>query len=271
MNPNKILTYISFTVCLFLLFAFSGCRKELDFEYRDIEPLFVIEGALTQYGCEVFLSYTVPMDEPITGKYVTDAEVAVLDIEDGSEVRLETADGKGFVSSVPGIAGHEYRLRVSHGGNVYEAETVMMPAVGMESVEFGWIKMPYDHVAVLKAVFHDDATSQGDCYWVRLYRNGEAYKWSIMTDDSAKDGLITATFMTTRQDIDKEDDDDLLLDGDIVTVKVCAVSRGMYDYLEAISSDSNGPAMFTGERCLGYFLASPVSESSIEFHPSLIE
>ena len=62
----------------------------------------------------------------------------------------------------------------------------------------------------------------------------------------------------------------MLRDGDVVTCTVSTVSRPMHDYLEALQNGSNGPAMYTGARCLGYFMAtSPVSRS-IVFHPDQI-
>lgn len=30
---------------------------------------------------------------------------------------------------------------------------------------------------------------------------------------------------------------------------------------------SNGPRMYSGDFCLGYFLAAPVAESAVIFHP----
>ena len=76
--------------------------------------------------------------------------------------------------------------------------------------------------------------------------------------------------MTTRRDTEQEDEESALYDGDEITVSICRISRPMHDYLEALQNDSNGPAMFEGDFCLGYFMAtSPVSET-IVFHPDQI-
>lgn len=84
------------------------------------------------------------------------------------------------------------------------------------------------------------------------------------------DGVSTFITMTTRRDTDEEDDDTVLFDGDVITVTVSPISLGMHDYLEALQNGSNGPAMFRGDKCLGYFMAtSPVSDS-IVFHPDEI-
>lgn len=107
--------------------------------------------------------------------------------------------------------------------------------------------MPYDNVAVLQGKFSDDAATDGDCYWVRLYRNGEIYTWAEMDDRTAEDGICTFMLMTSRQDTDEEDDDMVLVDGDVVTCTVCRISRAMHDYLEALKNGSNGSRLFTGD------------------------
>lgn len=175
-----------------------------------------------------------------------------------------------FTDATPGIVGHEYRIDVATGGQTYTSTSIMRPHSEICGVEFQWIKMPYDHVAVLQVSF-TDPSSAGDYYWVRLYRNGEAYKWSVLDDSRAFDGIINEVLMTSRMDIDEEDDNTVLLDGDVVTVTVSAISREMADYLEALQSDSNGPCMFSGSFCLGYFLASPVAESEIVFRPDQMD
>ncbi len=141
----------------------------------------------------------------------------------------------------------------------------------MLGMEFQWIKMPYDYVAVLQISFTDNPAVKGECYWVRIYRNGELYMWTAVNDLLAVDGRIDEVVMTSRKDLDEEEEDTALRDGDVLSVKVCPISRGMHDYLEAISNGtSNGPQMYSGDFCLGYFLAAPVSEASTVFRPDEI-
>ena len=148
----------------------------------------------------------------------------------------------------------------------------MYPPIEIESLEFNWIKMPYDQVAVFQGRFYDDEATEGDCYWIKLYRNGKIYQWGEMDDRSAVDGISTFITMTTRKDTDDEDDDTVLFDGDVLTCTVLPVSRAMHDYLEALQNDSNGPAMFSGDKCLGYFVAtSPVSASIVFRHDEIPE
>lgn len=257
-------------IAVLLLVVATSCEKELDFKYHDIEALTVIEGNLTPDGLKVGITLTTSMGEPMDSTRLTDAVVTLQDMTSGTTYSV-MPDSKGFFSAdIAGIVGHDYRLTVERNGEKYESVTTMYGAVTISSLEFSWIKMPYDHVAVLQGKFTDNPATTGDCYWVKLFRNGKIYKWAEMDDRAAEDDLCTFITMTTRKDTDEEDDDTVLYDGDVITCTVCAISRSMHDYLEALQNNSNGPAMFTGGKCLGYFLAgSPVSDS-IVFHPAEI-
>ena len=251
--------------------VFQACEKDLDIKYKDIEPLTVIEGELSLEGARVRITETTPMDEPMDTTLLKDATVILTDLTQvSSETLLPDSSGV-FISKWQGTIGHRYELKVTRENKTYSALCDMAQASELLSLEFNWIKMPYDRVATLQITFTDNPAGVGDCYWVRLYRNGKAYMWNLVTDVSAKDGLINDVFMTSRRDLDKEDEQTALREGDIVTASVSPISRDMYDYLEAVSSDSNGPALFSGDFCLGYFLASPTVTSSITFHPDQIK
>ncbi|MDE6278498.1 MAG: DUF4249 domain-containing protein, partial [Paramuribaculum sp.] len=165
--------------------------------------------------------------------------------------------------------GHRYRLTVVRGEKKYEAETVMYSPADFLSLGFNWIRMPYDHVAVLQAQFRD-ISDNDDYFWIKIYRNDKIYQWSEINDNGAVNGLLTFVTMTSRKDTEEEDESEVLYDGDVITATVSAVSREMYYYIEALQNDSNGPAMFSGDRCLGYFIATSPVERSVVFRPDEI-
>lgn len=252
---------------ILLCVAMSGCKKELDIEYKDIEPITVIEGELNQDGARIRITMTTPMDEPMDSTAFTDAVVTLTDLTAGRSEEL-TADRYGdYRSDVEGVPGHSYRLSVARKGSMFTSICEYLSPTEILGLEFNWIKMPYDYVAVLQVTFTDNPESNGECYWVRLYRNGKAYMWNLVTDVYEAQGVINDVFMTSRKDLDEEDDATALRDGDVIRATVSPISREMFDYLQAVSSDSNGPLMYSGDFCLGYFLASPVASDSIIFHP----
>ncbi|MDE6479196.1 MAG: DUF4249 domain-containing protein [Muribaculaceae bacterium] len=268
--PLRFFTLHLHLFIIILIISLAGCQKDLDFKYHDIEPLTVIEAELTPEGARVAITLTTPMDEPMDRSRLTDATVTLYDIDEDVRFPL-TADNEGyFRNPMPGIAGHDYRLTVERDGNIYQSEARMYPPTEIVSLEFNWINMPYDQVAVLQAQYLDNPAADQECYWVKLYRNGEIYSWHEQDDRGAIDGVATFFTMTSRRDTDEEDDDEVLFDGDVMTFSVCQISKGMHDYLEALQNDSNGPAMFSGPRVLGYFIASSPVSRSITFHPDRI-
>lgn len=249
-----------------MLILLTSCEKELDFKYHEVESQLVIEGNVTQDGTTVALTYTTPMGEPMNLTHLTDAEVTLTDLSEGSVITLSPDEKGVYADPTPGIPGHEYRIDINRDGKSYSASDLMRNPVEILSLEFQWVKMPYDYVAALKIMFTDDP-GDNDCYWIRLYRNGEPYMWLQADDRSAVNGVITEAVRTSRKDISEEDDKTVLVEGDVVTATVSPVSRTMYDYLTALQSDSNGQRMFAGDFCLGYFLTAPVASTSITFHP----
>ncbi|MBD5213894.1 MAG: DUF4249 family protein [Bacteroidales bacterium] len=254
-------------ITLLLMVVATSCEKELDFRYHDVESALVIEGALTDRGADILLTLTTPMGEPMDLTPLTDAAVTLTDLTAGETRTIDTDPATGrYTDTIPGIPGHEYTLSIDRNGQTFTSTTAMREPTQILSIEFKWIKMPYDYVAILKTTFTDTPAAD-DCYWIRIYRNADPYKWLIVDDRGANDGIISEITMTSRKDLDEEDEKDILRDGDLVTVTVTPISRQMMDYLTALQSNSNGPAMFEGPFCLGYFLASPVATDSTTYHP----
>lgn len=272
---NKILL-ISFTLVGLML---SSCEKEVDIKYHDIPPIPVIEAVLSPDGGKVGITLTTPMNEPITNDHLTDATVTLTDLTADRSYSLIPDDEGFYVDVTPGIYDHEYLLEVERKGYKYTAAATMYAPVEIYSAEFAWIKMPYDDVAVLQVRYSDNPTVSDQCYWVRVYRNGEIYQWNEQTDRTAENGVMNFFAMTSRRDIEAEDEGDVLKDGDIVRIDISPISRDMHDYLEALANDSSGPLMIDTERlhqqadsgiadfCLGYFMATSTVSTTLVYHP----
>lgn len=96
---------------------------------------------------------TTPMDDPMDRTRLTDATVELADLTSGETVTLAPDTNGDYVSDIPGVPGHDYRLTVSRAGAVYTSECRMLPAPEIAGMEFNWIKMPYDHVAMFAGDF----------------------------------------------------------------------------------------------------------------------
>ncbi len=249
-----------------------ACEKELDFRYHDIAPINVIESYVSDEGMQAIITETTPVDEPMNTTRMTDAKVVISDIDNGKSWQLQP-DSRGiYTCNETGIENHNYLIEVERDGKYFSASAVMLPPTRISSLSFSWIKMPYDYVAALEVSFEENPSKDGECYWVRIYRNGEPYRWSA-TDDRFADGkgTLSLVFRTSRRDISEEDENEVLREGDIVSAGVTPISHSMYEYLEALTSgNSNGPHMFEGDLCLGYFIAGSTSKASVVYDPENI-
>lgn len=250
----------------------SSCENEIDFDYHDIPQQQVIEALLTQDGISVRLTKTVATDQPFSADLTTDAVVTVTDLTDDMSYLLTAgADGIFTAPSIAEITGHRYELNVSIGEETFTATSTALSPTEIVSSEFNWIKMPYDDVAILKVTF-TETDDKLDRYWMRVFRNGEMYQWQVMDSRNAADGLVTGLMMTSRRDTDEEDDNIVLRDGDVIEIEVMPVSQTMADYLNSLNNgDYNGYRLFSGDYCLGYFLAAPMSKAQIIYHPDEID
>lgn len=252
---------------IFSLTALFACEKELDFKYHEVPSPLVIEGTLTEEGSSVRITYATPMDEAMDPTPVTDAEVSLSDLATDEVRALPLKPDGSFGDDIPGQPGHEYRITVKTKDGQFQSVSKMKDKTEIVSMTFQWIKMPYDYVAVLQVMFKEVPDDPDNCYWVRILRNGEPYKWSVIDRRIAVSGLISCVMMTSRKDLDEEDERDALKNGDEVTALVIPIDRSMVDYLTALSNDSNGPRMWEGDYCLGYFLAAPVAKMNTTFRP----
>ena len=210
-------------ILLLSILLLVSCEKELDFTYHDIEPQLVVEGILDQEGIRVTLSETTPMNEKIEEDYITDAEVYLLD-ETTQDITALISDNSGIYRALyPAELGHIYLLEVRRGGSVYSSRCMMREAADILAMKFQWIKMPYDYVAVLQITF-EALEEEDSCYWIKVYRNDEPYKWIVTDNRAAYDGVINEVIMTSRKDLDQEDEKDILREGDEVKVSINTVS-----------------------------------------------
>jgi putative lipoprotein len=259
----------TFLFPLLLLALLTGCKKELDLDYRDIPPMLVVEANLTDAGSTVALTQTTPMDEPMDTRRLTDAAVTITDLSDGTVTTLAPDATGTYVGTDCGVTGHDYRLTVEREGAVYTSDCRMQVPVEIADAFFQWIKMPYDEVAVFTIRLVDNPLTD-DAYWVRIFRNGEVYKWAVFEDRFALDGVVEASMMTARKNPPDPDDEDILNDGDVLTITAVRIPAHIYTYLEQLSAHTiAGPTAISGTPpALGYFLASPVTSLTLTYSPS---
>lgn len=249
-----------------------ACQKDIDFEYHEIDPITVIEANLNTTSVSVIITETTPVDEPMNRTRYTDAEVVLTDLSTGSASALAPDDDGVYTDGKAGIPGHCYRLDVRRGAESFSSTCdMLMPAVIVD-FQFIRIETPMVKAVAAQVAFVDPPDTRGDCFIVSFFRNGILFSRGTISDiQTTSAGILIASCMAEAagdipEGVDYSDDADRVLeDGDIMTATVTPVSRAYYDYIVALNSGSNGPLMFSGDFCLGYFLAAPESSISRTF------
>ena len=94
-----------------LLLLLVSCEREIDIDYRSVEPIYVVEAPVSDDGMKARVSQTQDMDDNNTISDVTDARVIVTG-SDGSETILKHQKNGNYQSTAKGEAGVTYQIDV---------------------------------------------------------------------------------------------------------------------------------------------------------------
>lgn len=270
MKKNNIFKVLS-TLFTFA-FLFTACEKEIFLDYRHIEPLYVIEGKVTNETTEVLISQTRDMEVASNGKGLNNASIVITGNDGIEETLVYQEDGyyRSQNNSI-GEPGKSYTLSVKIDEKEYISNSNMHSEVEIADVSFNWMEMMGQRFLFLDFSFQD-IENEENYFWYRIYRNGENYKWSIGRDKGRDGNIIEMSMlcMTERkaEENKEEDRDEILYEGDIVEVEIRTIDRQMYDYLNSLSmseSTSANPVSNFTNGALGYFTAHSAQRKQIEF------
>lgn len=240
-------------------------------DYRSVDPLYVVEGRVTNETAEVLVTRTRDMDDGSDPSPQSDAAVTLTS---GSGVRYPlTYDSDGYYRApgLTGTVGESYTLTVSVDGREFTSESVMHDAARVDGLYFQWLKVMGQRFVIMTFSFRD-IPDEENYYCYRIYRNGENYRWNVLQDrgNDGKTIILDIVCMTEKMAEDnKEDDwDDILYEGDLIVVELQSIDKRTYDYLFSVglsgSANTNPIDNFAGG-CLGYFAAYSVSRTGTVF------
>ena len=250
---------------LLLFLLLTGCEKEIKLDYNSIEKLPVIEGRLTNETTEISITYTRDMEDPVKG---TGTDGAVVIISDGNGINETLIYGdNGYYYSPSGLTGQPgstYTLSVTLNGQEYISYSTMQNQALIKSTKFEWVNFMNARV-LMYAVEVEDIIGEENYYYYNMYRNGENYMWDVFSDKRYTDDVIVFDIYCMIENISgdnmDEDPDEILYDGDIITLEVKTIDKRTYDYLYSLlmsdRTSTNPIDNFTGG-CLGYFSAHSV-------------
>jgi len=251
----------------------TACEKEIDIDYHDMEPMYVIEGSVSNLNSSV----TVTMTQPVKGGAETDTAIAdatvVVTADDGQRDTL-TYRGNGlYMSRQKGKAGSTYRLDVTTGGNHFTSTSVMQKQPTLNSMRFVWKKV-FGQRVLLADLKLQDIADEANYYYLHFFRNGVPYRSAVLRDRSNPGGELQQLFsLCMEDDLNSGDPNakETLWENDVLTLDIRTIDRRAYDYLYSLlsmnSNNTNPIDNFEGG-CLGYFSAFHQISYNYTFHAS---
>lgn len=267
---------------LLLLLLTLSCQKEIELDYRDIEPVVSIEGRVTNEQVYVLITRTRSMNDSVKSRGIGGA-VVTISSEDGTEQLVYDARDGYYrpASGMKGVPGRTYRLDVTLDGHQYAASSTMQSLAPIVSTAFIWQPLFDNGMLWLEMWATDPEPDVRNYYWYRVDRRAkdpkvrqkqgtDAYRWSSFDDRGAINARIYRDIMCVNEEMmdgqDIEDDQlkSILFDGDTITLQLMTIDRAMFEYYQSVSVGQRmgaNPISNISGGCLGYFAAGSVSHA----------
>lgn len=248
-----------------MVLFFSNCTKVIDIKLNDADKKLVIEGMITDTaGAQtVRVSETVSFSSSNIFNGVSGAFLSITDVGFGTDTLQEVAPGVYKTSTIQGVPGHTYQLRVVRNGNTYTASSTMPARVNLDSLgisvfEFGG----QTNISVVP--YYNDPSTPGNNYFMKQYVNGKFDEGITIYNDEVSNGVVNQRPIFSNVEIKP---------GDKVDVELFCVDQVTHDYFFTLSEISgNGPGGGTTPTnppnnidgdALGYFSANSYDRKSI--------
>ena len=263
--------YLSKCLIVSLLVCLSACEKDIDLDYHQVDPIYVVEASISNSGTEIRISRTNNMDDNNGISDVTGTKVTISDDEGNKWNIPYSRNGFHRMSSLMGEPGTTYNIDVEIEGNHYTSTSTMQRQPKMNSFRFVWMK-----VASERIMFGDlkiqDIPNEDNWYYMHIYRNGIGYRWALLRDDRNPNKELQQLFSFFHDG--RSDDSDVLKEGDRLRILIRAIDQRAYDYLYSLqlmdNTGTNPIPNFTGG-CLGYFSAYNQITEYVTYHEADVE
>lgn len=261
-----------------LLNVMTSCKKEIDFDYNEIDPIVVVEGRVSNEGTRIMITKSRSMQDSAHARCLAGAQVVVSDIN-GDHLIAFDADADCYRSSLKGQPGQTYRLSIDFEGQHYEAVSTMPQSSVILTAEFLWQPILQERLLAYEVWATDPQPDQRDYYLYRMDRtwhhphfegkkHTEPYRWAVFDDRGCPPGKIYRDIMCMSERAAEEDEEEnwkgILYEGDTVTFSLTNIDLATYEYFSSLRAGQGGGANpksnITGG-CQGYFTACSVTHA----------
>ena len=260
--------YIPLLICLNLILL-SSCKKDIEIDYHQVDPIYVVEASVSNEGMEARISQTNNMDDNSTASNIDNAIVVVTG-SDGSSKTLTYSKNGIYKSSAVGIPGVEYTIDIQFDEHHFTSSSIMQEMPKMNNFRFIRKKIVTENYQMGELLLQD-IPNEENWYFMHIYRNKLGYRWAVKRDDTNPNGELQQLFTFAREG---SDDKDLLQEDDWLHIEIRAIDKKSYDYFYSMqimdNTGTNPIPNFTGG-CLGYFSAYSQISYDCEFHEADVE
>ena len=260
--------YIPLLFCLNLILL-SSCKKDIEIDYHQVAPIYVVEASVSNEGMEARISQTNNMDDNSTTSNIDNAVVVVTG-SDGSSKTLTYSKNGIYKSSAVGVPGVEYTIDIQFDGHHFTSSSIMQKMPKMNNFRFIRKKIVTENYQMGELLLQD-IPNEENWYFMHIYRNHLGYRWAVKRDDTNPNGELQQLFTFAREG---SDDKDLLQEDDWLHIEIRAIDKKSYDYFYSMqimdNTGTNPIPNFTGG-CLGYFSAYSQITYDCEFHEADVE
>ena len=255
MKIKSIVLYVGIVI-------FSSCQKVIDVNLNSANPKLVVEANLEskENNCLIKLSKTVNFNESNVFPSEQNALVVLSNLNGNKDTLLESMPGVYFKNMNSVMNNSDYFLTIKTlDGIVYESSSTMKTAVKIDTVLVvkTVLGIRGDVNYSLQVQFKDDV-SETNYYQFNVYLNGIKSSNGRVRSDELFNGKQAK--ITVRLDNSKD-----IKSGDIYTLEVVNIDKGVYAYYFGLNQLGNGPngsatpanpkSNISGG-CLGYFSAN---------------
>ena len=248
---------MKYTISAILLSAMFllSCEKDIDLDYHQVDPLYVIEASISNEGTNVRISRTNNMDDNNGISDVTGTKVTLSDDKGNKWDIPYTRNGFHRMPSLKGVPGTTYNIDVEIEGKHYTSTSTMQKEPKMNSFRFVWMKVGSERICFgdLKI---QDIPNEDSWYYIHIYRNGVGHRWAVMRDEQNPNKELQQLFSFFHDGKTKEKNQ--LNDGDELKILIRAIDQRSYDYLysmQLMDNTGTNPVQNFSGGCLGYFTA----------------
>ena len=260
--------YIPLLFCLNLILL-SSCKKDIEIDYHQVDPIYVVEASVSNEGMEARISQTNNMDDNSTTSNIDNAVVVVTG-SDGSSKTLTYSKNGIYKSSAVGVPGVEYTIDIQFDGHHFTSSSIMQKMPKMNNFRFIRKKIVTENYQMGELLLQD-IPNEENWYFMHIYRNHLGYRWAVKRDDTNPNGELQQLFTFAREG---SDDKDMLQEDDWLHIEIRAIDKKSYDYFYSMqimdNTGTNPIPNFTGG-CLGYFSAYSQITYDCEFHEADVE